>query len=643
MIASRIAPILSQWNLFWLRWNSLMALFGMQFKNRFKFENSNQINQLELNKIVIPCCLINLEIYESNSSNSKVRVEIRKKFSILPRQTIGTIRQNYLGTKFKGKNPMSTFTPSFDTELQSLAKRFDPSDESERIRKILIDLGIDDAIPSIDRNDGDDDGDLEKKQIITINWNDHHHSIIRLNDRKENLINKLSMIDFNRFRDGYEAIQQLRNRFKAIDLIVASEDGVLIPIHSDFLAKKTPKFWSRIHQYLDDEGRRKELIENVRLRNNEGMTIEVPKLTVPNLDGRMLSIIFESMFHCADQQSNRIKPIDLRLTMKLLRIGEELGLDFLLETCLNNLCDPGKIKLYNSVLLFQIGLHFDHRLANISYQFILDNLSKIFNLHQQTLMTLSYDQLKTIIIDDHLNVPDEYLIWILINNWILFDRSNRLQYFWPLFLSIRFVFVEKFWIENDLAKRFAHLNAINDNFLLQSFKTIDKQKTIKINFEHFNPRIPNRFLLLYGGYEEGYPSNTFKSYDVRSKQWFQFRFDSKYPRIYHKIIVSYSTFRTVFVWHYSWPCWKTSSNLLPKHLSASSAVIVLNLPNAIDYTYYGQFLSTKSNHRCFNRKRLRSIEKIRRKNFGSGKRLLRYLFVQSKTYLKEYRKSFQKC
>lgn len=326
---------------------------------------------------MLPCCLINLEIYESNSSNSKVRVEIRKKFSILPRQTIGTIRQNYLGTKFKGKNPMSTFTPSFDTELQSLAKRFDPSDESERIRKILIDLGIDDAIPSIDHNDGDDDGDLEKKQIITINWNDHHQSIIRLNDRKENQINKLSMIDFNRFRDGYEAIQQLRNRFKEIDLIVASEDGVLIPIHSDFLAKKAPKFWSRIHQYLDDEGRRKELIENVRLRNNEGMTIEVPKLTVPNLDGRMLSIIFESMFHCADQQSNRIKPIDLRLTMKLLRIGEELGLDFLLETCLNNLCDPGKIKLYNSVLLFQIGLHFDHRLANISYQFILDNLSKV--------------------------------------------------------------------------------------------------------------------------------------------------------------------------------------------------------------------------------------------------------------------------
>ncbi|OTF73855.1 kelch-like protein, partial [Euroglyphus maynei] len=52
----------------------------------------------------------------------------------------------------------------------------------------------------------------------------------------------------------------------------------------------------------------------------------------------------------------------------------------------------------------------------------------------------------------------------------------------------------------------------------------------------FRPRIPHQLLLLYGGYDDGYPSTTIKTFDIRSRQWFHFRLDNDhYPRVYHQL------------------------------------------------------------------------------------------------------------
>lgn len=61
----------------------------------------------------------------------------------------------------------------------------------------------------------------------------------------------------------------------------------------------------------------------------------------------------------------------------------------------------------------------------------------------------------------------------------------------------------------------------------------------KIDLKTFRPRIPYQLLFLYGGYEDGYPSSTIKTFDIRARQWFQFRpLDDDYPRVYHKLVVS---------------------------------------------------------------------------------------------------------
>lgn len=63
----------------------------------------------------------------------------------------------------------------------------------------------------------------------------------------------------------------------------------------------------------------------------------------------------------------------------------------------------------------------------------------------------------------------------------------------------------------------------------------------KIDLETFRPRIPHQLLLLYGGYEDGYPSTTIKTFDIRSRQWFRFYFNKNdhYPRVHHQLVVCF--------------------------------------------------------------------------------------------------------
>lgn len=46
--------------------------------------------------------------------------------------------------------------------------------------------------------------------------------------------------------------------------------------------------------------------------------------------------------------------------------------------------------------------------------------------------------------------------------------------------------------------------------------------------------------MLYGGYEDGFPSNAFYTFDIRACKWFRFQMSDHFSRIYHKILVNLS-------------------------------------------------------------------------------------------------------
>lgn len=59
----------------------------------------------------------------------------------------------------------------------------------------------------------------------------------------------------------------------------------------------------------------------------------------------------------------------------------------------------------------------------------------------------------------------------------------------------------------------------------------------------------------------------------------------------------FSSFRSIECFHHYTLEWEKVGHQLPDQLSGASAVILNELPNTIDYTYYGQCLMSGSNVR----------------------------------------------
>lgn len=57
----------------------------------------------------------------------------------------------------------------------------------------------------------------------------------------------------------------------------------------------------------------------------------------------------------------------------------------------------------------------------------------------------------------------------------------------------------------------------------------------------------------------------------------------------------FSSYRTVWMYHHAINKWHSLSIQLPSHITASDAAVIDNLPNAIDYTYYGRCIFDVNN------------------------------------------------
>ncbi|KAJ6219095.1 hypothetical protein RDWZM_004907 [Blomia tropicalis] len=254
-----------------------------------------------------------------------------------------------------------------------------------------------------------------------------------------------------------ETIKQLRSFPGTSDLVLSTYDGWNEPIHSYYLALKAPKFWQSIYEQIetiitDDEQHPDSFY---CIRTDENISINVPRVLVPDIEGRMLSIIVRTMY------AGTVR-LDYDLCWELLELANRFHLDFLISTCLDYL--QRTLNINNCVLLLQTGLKFDHQLSSTSYRFILRNFIQIVRC-SEILSQLTHQQLACILADDQLNIVNEVYGWRAIVTWITHSPSERLIHFWPLFSLIRCYLLHSSAIHNEMIRDYCLLNLRNGNIL----------------------------------------------------------------------------------------------------------------------------------------------------------------------------------
>ncbi|KAH9507130.1 Kelch-like protein 10 [Dermatophagoides farinae] len=368
-------------------------------------------------------------------------------------------------------------------------------------------------------------------------------------------------IDFDDYENQFKAIGQLRKHTETIDLILSTIDGGNEPVHQYFLALRAPKLWQRLIEYEQKQQQQKQnhqstIIDEVSTatklftdddRTSSSSSSNIKRLFVPKefIDRSiLLRILIDSMYRIKNNHHHHQQfDGDYSIAWKLLKIANEFQLDFLANDCIIYFHD--RINLSNCIELWKIGLKFyrnpyGQQLARCSYRFLLANLVELLHssLYGDTIKSLTIGQLKTIIDDNRLNIRNEMEIWFLIRKWMIESNNSgdhhRIQYFWPLFSQIRFNLIDPKMIKMKLIPDLLSFDYNHCNG--QLWKQFQHKKP-KIDLKTFRPRIPYQLLFLYGGYEDGYPSSTIKTFDIRSRQWFQFRpLDDDYPRVYHKLV-----------------------------------------------------------------------------------------------------------
>uniref|UniRef100_A0A6P6XKE4 Kelch-like protein 10 n=1 Tax=Dermatophagoides pteronyssinus TaxID=6956 RepID=A0A6P6XKE4_DERPT len=377
----------------------------------------------------------------------------------------------------------------------------------------------------------------------------------------------LLKINFDDYDDQYKAIGQLRKHNETIDLILSTIDGGNESVHQYFLAWRAPKFWQRLIEKSDknqsminidnndDDGHeRVKLTDDDNRISMESITNQprrrrrlfVPKEFID--ESILLRLMIDSMYrmenynndHQSSSTINYQQQFNYFIAWKLLKIANEFQLEFLLRDCI--IYFHSRIGLSNCIDLWKVGqkffqYNFGEQLAKCSYRFLLINLIRLLHSNQycNQIQTLTIGQLRTIIDDNRLNIRNEIEIWFLIKKWIEFDPLNRSNEFLSLFSQIRFNLIDMKSIKIKLIPDLLQFDF--DKCHGNLWKNFQNQKP-KIDLETFRPRIPHQLLLLYGGYEDGYPSTTIKTFDIRSRQWFRFYFNKNdhYPRVHHQLV-----------------------------------------------------------------------------------------------------------
>ena len=174
------------------------------------------------------------------------------------------------------------------------------------------------------------------------------------------------------YGNAFETLQRLRSCPETVDLVLATDDGHIEPVHSYYLAMKAPKFWAQIGPQVDSLVAGQSPLPSGTswhiLYSDESVPLSVPRILVPDISGRMLSIVVSTIYRGEVQ-------LDYDLSWQLLGLAHHFELDMLADTCLDYLAK--NLSADNAVQLMQVALKFGHGLASIAYQYILQHFSEV--------------------------------------------------------------------------------------------------------------------------------------------------------------------------------------------------------------------------------------------------------------------------
>lgn len=344
----------------------------------------------------------------------------------------------------------------------------------------------------------------------------------------------LATLDWRAYENVRERVSfmnlahQLRSQAETIDLVLCTPDGGHEPVHRYMIATRARKLWATIVTVIEEEESSTAVAPSVSY-TNEQMCMVTPKVVLQGFDRRTLSIVVSGIY-------GQRTPVSFSydLAFRLMKLGAHYQLNFLLDSCARLL--GRSISLANCCLLLQVGLKFQMSLAHRAYTFIVTNFGRLLSTAVDDFAHLSLAQLSTLLADNRLNVAHETQVWRAIVLWIECNPQRRLRHFWRLFGRIRFNLIAKPAALKQIVDEFAMMNAHYGNALVAMLERAGGWARVRLNLRLYNPRVANQVAMLYGGYQQGYPSNTLKVFDWREGRWYEMSLHHQFQRVFHQVV-----------------------------------------------------------------------------------------------------------
>ncbi|KAG8178061.1 hypothetical protein JTE90_026014 [Oedothorax gibbosus] len=182
-------------------------------------------------------------------------------------------------------------------------------------------------------------------------------------------------------------------------------------------------------------------------------------------------------------------------------------------------------------------------LKEVTKMFIIANFEKVQG--RDDFCNLYFEDLKSILIRDSLNVKEEKTVYYALMKWVITDQSNRAIYLPALLMAVRiglcdFTFFNELVCLNPLiiSNEECHTFMYHARQLFADMQQSNGDQVMApFNASHpfLRPRVPHEIIFAMGGWSSGSATNVMETYDCKTKRWF-FTTADNFPRAYHGMV-----------------------------------------------------------------------------------------------------------
>ncbi|XP_063993173.1 kelch-like protein 10 isoform X2 [Diachasmimorpha longicaudata] len=303
----------------------------------------------------------------------------------------------------------------------------------------------------------------------------------------------------------YKSIQfpivwsEFRTNQQFCDAIVRCQDDAVFSIHRVILSAVSPYFRALFTNSLQVPGKS-----------------EKSEVSLDTAPGAMFSLILDYAY----TGTCNVTVDNVEQLLPLADLLEVLGV---VQLCCQLLI--AELKADNCLGIYKFARHyFCNELESKSRKYIRHHFTEILK-ESGEFSELTCDELRSILIDDDLNVWNEEIVFEALKRWIENNESERKSCLPVLLECVRLGLMSIQYISTKI---------VNWKLVQESKKC---QKLLRTTNAHLaesrsRPRIPYEIIFAIGGWTGGSPTNFMETYDVRADSWFVVNTDVA-PKAYH--------------------------------------------------------------------------------------------------------------